>query len=319
MLNIDEKFFEGEERNGYYIEPVMKRAWAAQMEMLNDIRIVCEKYDIKWFVDWGTLLGTIRHGGFVPWDDDVDISMLRPDLNKFLEVAEQELGGRYEVHSLDSKEAFNDILSWVSNTRQITWEDEHIRKFHGFPFMAGIDIFPIDYVSRDEEQAETIRVIGKVLIEETLGLVDCSEEFAEQREGALQMLEGALGVSFDRNGNLKKQVLELATKLFSMYGEEDADEVAMIPFTTRIKGRTQHQKWCYSDVEWRDFEGVMKVPVPIGWDEILRSKYGDYNEVKMYHPHGDFPFFKRQQEDLKAFVEEHPEVQADVEKLRVLP
>ncbi len=189
MLNIDEKFFEGEERNGYYIESVMKRAWAAQMEMLDDIRIVCEKHDIKWFVDWGTLLGTIRHGGFVPWDDDVDISMLRPDLNKFLEVAEQELGG-----------------------------------------------------------------------------------------------------SFDRNGNLKKQVLELATKLFSMYGEEDADEVAMIPFTTRIKGRTQHPKWCYSDVEWRDFEGVMKVPVPIGWDEILRSKYGDYNEVKMYHPHGDFPF-----------------------------
>ena len=62
----------------------MKCCWMAQLNVLENIDRICQKHNIQYQAEWGTLLGTVRHGGFIPWDDDMDISMKRPDYNKFL-------------------------------------------------------------------------------------------------------------------------------------------------------------------------------------------------------------------------------------------
>lgn len=69
----------------------MKRAWAAKLELLQIIIDICNKYDITYFAEYGTLLGAIRHKGFIPWDDDVDIALKRPDYNKLIRVLPSEL------------------------------------------------------------------------------------------------------------------------------------------------------------------------------------------------------------------------------------
>ena len=74
---------------------MVKRAWAAGIEVLEEIGKVCQKYNIQYFSSWGTLLGAVRHNGFIPWDDDIDITMKREDLRKFLAVAKQELPEEY--------------------------------------------------------------------------------------------------------------------------------------------------------------------------------------------------------------------------------
>ena len=79
MLEFPREYFIDEVRDGFYVNGLMKRCWAAQLEALNDIAGVCEKYQIRWYADFGTLLGAVRHGGFVPWDDDIDICMFRED------------------------------------------------------------------------------------------------------------------------------------------------------------------------------------------------------------------------------------------------
>lgn len=61
----------------------MKHAWAAQLEVLNDIDKACTENGIQYFAEWGTLLGAVRHHGFIPWDDDMDICMKRADYEKF--------------------------------------------------------------------------------------------------------------------------------------------------------------------------------------------------------------------------------------------
>ena len=66
---------------------MMKRAWAAQLEVLQRIDEVCGKYNIEYFANWGTLLGAIRHKGYIPWDDDLDIGMKRMDYERFLKIA----------------------------------------------------------------------------------------------------------------------------------------------------------------------------------------------------------------------------------------
>ena len=82
MLSINPKivdappdigFFEAEEREGFFVSSMMKRYWAAQLKVLSDVARVCKKHNIRWFADCGTLLGAVRHGGYIPWDDDLDI------------------------------------------------------------------------------------------------------------------------------------------------------------------------------------------------------------------------------------------------------
>lgn len=69
----------------------MKRAWAAELEVLSEIDKICKKHNIQYFADWGTLLAAVRHEGFIPWDDDLDITMKREDYHRFMEIAQTEL------------------------------------------------------------------------------------------------------------------------------------------------------------------------------------------------------------------------------------
>ena len=74
-----------------YRECSLQEAQLRMLEMLCEIDRICKKYDIKYWLDAGTLLGAIRHKGFIPWDDDIDIGMIREDYRKFKSIVKGEL------------------------------------------------------------------------------------------------------------------------------------------------------------------------------------------------------------------------------------
>nr|MCR4758159.1 LicD family protein [Butyrivibrio sp.] len=86
-LTFSEEWFKDEAREGFFVPEMMKRFWAAQLVVLSEIDKICKRHDIKWYADMGTLIGTIRHKGYIPWDDDFDISMLRDDWERFFKYA----------------------------------------------------------------------------------------------------------------------------------------------------------------------------------------------------------------------------------------
>ena len=86
MLAINEDFFREEIRCGFTVSEMMKRVWAVEMEVLQQIHRICKDYGLTYYAHWGTLLGAIRHKGFIPWDDDIDIAMKRKDYQVLMRV-----------------------------------------------------------------------------------------------------------------------------------------------------------------------------------------------------------------------------------------
>ena len=89
QLTPPEGFLGEEVRCGYTVTKQMKEVWAIELDLLKQFDIICEKHGLHYCVAAGTLLGAIRHGGFIPWDDDIDVYMLRNDYNKLMMLANE--------------------------------------------------------------------------------------------------------------------------------------------------------------------------------------------------------------------------------------
>lgn len=118
---------------------------------------ICEKYNLQYFAYYGTLLGAVRHQGFVPWDDDIDICLKRSDYNTLVSVLPDELPEGFITDGLHAADATRRLQTSIIITAVKTdpsyWSlPDYIRRFHGFPFRGtSIDIFPLDYIPRDPD------------------------------------------------------------------------------------------------------------------------------------------------------------------------
>lgn len=121
------------------------------IEILKDIKRVCNELNINYFLDSGTLLGAIRHNGFIPWDDDIDIAMPRPDYEKFIRQYNKYSNPRYKVKSIETDSNYGFPYAKVYDTSTILYE------YGKNPFGLGlsIDIFTIDGYPDSEEERKT--------------------------------------------------------------------------------------------------------------------------------------------------------------------
>ena len=115
------------------------------LHMLKDVDAVCRKHDITYTLGGGTALGAVRHKGFIPWDDDLDINMPRDDYERFKEIMQDELGCFYDFSCPNSKHVDYPFLKiYKKNTRFVELFDN--MEFDG----VWIDVFPIDYAPNNK-------------------------------------------------------------------------------------------------------------------------------------------------------------------------
>lgn len=304
-MEFPENFFQDEYRCDFLVPELMKRAWAAEMELLEIVINVCSKYHLQYFASYGTLLGAVRHRGFVPWDDDIDIVLKRKDYNTLLSVLPKELPAGFLIDGLHANNPdlrYNCNIGHTSlKTDSSYWSiPDYIKRFHGFPFPGtSIDIFPMDYIPRDPDTALLIKYLGLNIISLVHDFDKLSEEVREEK---LSEIETAAAVSLPRDFTLKWSLLNLAETLSSMFSEEESDH--MLYYLNFASSREDpHKKEWYDKVIPLPFEAI-EINAPVGYHEILTTFYGDYQIPVKYTQVHDYPFYAKGEENLKQTLKE---------------
>ena len=299
---FDDGYFREETREGFVITEDMKRAWAAQLEVLEEVKRACGIIGIKFFADWGTLLGAVRHHGFIPWDDDMDIAMLRKDYMRFLSEAPALLEKYYEIKSVYNDPEDDTIKARIINGRHICFEPDFLEKFHGCPYVVGIDIFPVDNITDDkkalDKQIESLRFLLR-----TAESVPEKGSYGTEVLGLMKKIEKTFGIPVNYNNRLKHELKKIYDIVCSLYQDENSAEVcSMIDFA---EGWDYHAKreW-YEDICELPFENTT-IPVPEGYDGLLQIKYGkEYMTPRNVGSSHDYPFYKSQIEELRLVMQQ---------------
>lgn len=295
MIDFDESFFQKEVRCDFEIPELMKRVWAAQMEVLELVVALCKKHNLQYFADSGTLLGAVRHRGFIPWDDDIDICLKRADYNRFAAILKKELPVGYVISGVFSEDKRLQRAEYAQQMRVIAEADHwdyalFLQTFHGYPFKEiGIDIFPFDYIPRDPELAS----VQKSLVSAGIGVLRNWNQLvvSGKLEDYLQQLEMLWGVSIPRDDTANHFCLQMVDNLCSMFHEDEADELTNIIFYNTVRYRYK-KEWMAGSISV-PFENI-SVEIPVEYDKCLTSCYGNYKQYVKFTSSHTYPYFKYQ-------------------------
>lgn len=237
-----------------------------QLNILDYVADFCEKNDIKYWLACGTLLGAIRHKGYIPWDDDIDIGMLRDDYNKFIELFNTN-GSKYEVHNYKTDKNWHLAFSKVYDSETVLFEPDEKT---GQQECVNIDVFVYDNAPDDFKDRK--RIYKKKEFYRKLNSFRVNSSFENPKNKKYNFLRYPLNFVlkiFPRNYFLKKMVnvstkyINQNTKCVGNYSSK----------TDMVCSKKAFDKLV--DVE---FEGK-KYKAPIGYDEYLTSFYGNYMKL----------------------------------------
>ena len=292
-MEFEREFFYDEVQDGFYVPGIMKRAWAAQLELLSEIDRICKKRDLRYFICYGTLLGAIRNGGFIPWDDDIDIVMFREDYEKFFRLAKEELTAGIQIISMEENSSLCGFVNGIG--RKFTLFSEALKKSHGFPYPHAVDIFPMDELSDNPEDEKFRRNILDMLAL-MLSAIKDSQENTEIFQNALKRIEELLQIKFVRTISLERQLYQLLNRIFQEFNGEGGEKVAF--FKYQWDGGLNFPKSAFKESLDLPLYN-RKFPAPTDYDTVLRTMYGDYRKKTKAGGAHDYPIFKKYESHLQ--------------------
>lgn len=295
-LEFPSSFFEDEAREGFFVPSMMKRNWACQLEILKVIDTICKRHGISWFMDSGTLLGAVRHHGFIPWDDDIDIIMRRSDQLRFIEAAATELPEGYVLKNPDKDlDASNSNLT-LFNSDLIDTSSKRMERFHGFPYGVCVDIFTLDGVHENPAEHEQIHAkIDK--IRDAITLLKENRSKSKEFKDVLLAVEKENKVNLSTSKHLEGDLWRLMRKQHMTVSDVGSKK---LEFFWKKENRYIHDAACYAETCMLPFE-FMSLPAPVGYQEVLRTLFGDYSIIVRQAKHS-YPVYGGQEKKLAADI-----------------
>ena len=251
-------------RCGYTVSARMKAVWNVEIDLLVKLLEVCERHHLRCWVADGTLLGAVRHKGFIPWDNDIDVCMLRDDYDRLLALGADAFEYPYFLQSPYSDDSYFRAHAQFRNsaTAGIRPSDSY-RPFNQGLF---IDIFPLDAVPEDlEERRAILKRIRKVT------------RFLKAKDTPI-LASGRLGLVFRK---LECKWMVWRKGWITIYKEVDellrSADLSKCRYVAELGFSGDEyllDKRIFDSTVMLDFEQI-QVPVPVGYESYLRTQYGD--------------------------------------------
>ncbi|MDE7272033.1 MAG: LicD family protein [Lachnospiraceae bacterium] len=247
---------EKEVRSEFVVSEKRKKIWQKQIAMALEVKRICEKYDIKYFIIWGTLLGAVRHKGYIPWDDDFDIGFLRRDYEMFCNIARKEIKQPFFFQDAMTDPEYFIGYARIRDSRTTGWILQNPSpKYHNGIF---IDLYPFDVLPENKY----IWKVQSFAIRSILGRLTSKDNrvYQNYRLGykGLVYLHKLCCIMFNMTSHPKKIGL-----LYSPYEVENG-------------------YWIYA----KDVKRTVKLPfeneifsAPAGYDGILQNVYKNYMKL----------------------------------------
>lgn len=254
-----------------YTEDQIKHVQAIELKNLTVLEDVCSKIGIEFFVYGGTLIGAVRHKGFIPWDDDLDVAMLREDYEKFIAEADQYLPSEYVLqtpyHNRETPYPYTKLR--LKGTKYVEYGYHKLNMEQGIY----VDIYPIDHLPDDErlyrKQFKKYQFYSRLYAWRQCPYLDDQSKTVRITIKRWLKFVGSFALKLLSQKYLVKRIDQIATK----YNQTE----------TKRRGNLNFPKPTNYFYEIQPFEkGVFEgypVWLPRNWDLHLTSRYGDYMQL----------------------------------------
>lgn len=257
-----------------YNPDTLKKLQKIEVEILKDFIAICEKHDINYFVIAGTAIGTAREKGMIPWDDDIDIGLLREDYLKLLKIYKKEFSDKYTLISPDAEDKYYNLVPIMSLNGSKLIVEPADKMYEPGIFM---DLFIFENIPDDAIEAE--KHMKKCMFLRNLYVASRSNLSYIKDESMNQKLKYYFSLilrlfarCFDKNGNILYQYYyNLATKY---YGKTNTYTILSDPYS-KLNCITRNEIFPLRKMKF----GEMEVNMVNKYHDYLTRRFGEYMEI----------------------------------------
>lgn len=249
-----------------YDKETLKKLHQIELEILDEFVRICDKYNLEYFLTGGTMLGAMRHQGFIPWDDDIDIGMMRKDYDLFIKYAKTDLDKKYYLDCFETNKEYYLPFAKIRKNNTIFDEEEshHLNNHKGI----FIDIIPFENAKK---QDSIIQKIQAILVRNII-----STMFYKNKLRTLKEIEHPILV-ITLNIFSKKQLMKLQNRLMHLNKNNNSEYVVALAGSYEYRKETSKREIFIPGkkvkFEDREYVGMNNS------DAYLKKIFGNYMEL----------------------------------------